>query len=138
MATTVAVSQGMSFVAIDPADIGPDIWEPVLEGQVPQQGSFLVAVQFGKYEQTDRDARVMRAAMDWCDNDCSRPMYLAKMTVPQFNRMYGKVRDRLRVVRLVDADTYQDVFVQAVNLYSLVSMQTWLDHCIKSQVQEAV
>ena len=137
MATTVAINQGMGFVAIDDADIGPDIWEPVLVGQLPQQGSFLVAAQFGKYTQTDRDARVMRAAMDWCDNDCSRPLYLAKMTVSQFNRMYGKVRDRLRVVRLIDADTHQEVFVQAVNRYSLLSMQAWLDHCIKGQMQDA-
>jgi hypothetical protein len=76
--------------------------------------------------------------MDWCDGDCSRPLWLAVMTAAQFNRMYSKVRDRLRVVRLLDADTSQEVFVQAENRYSLVSMNTWLDHCIKSQMQESV
>ena len=41
---TVTVNQDMDFVAIGLEDIGPDIfWEPVLVGQVPQQGSFLVA-----------------------------------------------------------------------------------------------
>lgn len=122
-------------VAIDLDALGPDAFQPVLEGTLPAgPGSWFWMVQFGKYQCTDKDRRILANTAEWCDNDDRRPLYLGRDTAEDIQRLYKKLGHRVRVFKVFAGPDTQ--FCQARSRQELVFCEAWLRQIAQKWAQQ--